>query len=68
MIPPVPRLEGLERWEGMWVAIRDSQVIAAAPSSRELVYRLQEMGPSAFGATTEYVRPGRDDAYAVGAG
>lgn len=67
-VPPVAHLEALDEWVGQWVAVKDSKVIAVAESSSALVYKLRMLGPRAHGAVTEYVRPGRDDAYIVGAG
>jgi len=58
----------LDVWVGQWVAIKDDEIIAASETSGALAYKLKEMGPPAVGAVTEYVRPGRDDAYAVGPG
>lgn len=52
----------------MWVAIKDDEIIAASKTSSELAFRLREMGPKARGAVTEFVRPGHEDAYAVGVG
>lgn len=65
---PVPQLAELERFVGLWVAIKGGKVIAASESSGSLAFELQRMGSRAEGAVTEYVRPGRDDAYIVGVG
>ena len=67
-LSPVPRLPDLERFVGLWVAIKGEEVIAASDSSGSLAYELRRMGSRADGAVTEYVRPGRDDAYIVGVG
>ena len=67
-LKPVPRLPELDRFVGHWVAIKDGKVIAASESSQDLAYELHKLGPRAEGAVTEYVRPGRDDAYIVGVG
>ena len=67
-LDPIRRLPDLDRWTGMWVAIKDGSVIAAEETSRALAYRLRQMGPPAAGAVTEFVRPGHEDSYAVGVG
>jgi hypothetical protein len=67
-VTPVPHLADLDRFVGHWVAIKDGKVIAASGSSRDLAYQLRKLGSRAEGAVTEYVRPGRDNAYFVGAG
>jgi hypothetical protein len=50
------------------VAIKDGQVIHVADSSAALAYALKKLGSRADGAVTEFVRPGQEDTYAVGAG
>lgn len=67
-LEPIHRLPHLDSWAGHWVAIKGGEIIAAAETSSELTYRLREMGPKAKGAVTEFVRPGHEDAYAVGVG
>jgi hypothetical protein len=67
-IEPVRHLDELDNWLGHWVAIKDGRVIAASETSLDLAYRLKKLGNRAEGAVTEYVRPGRDDAYFVGVG
>lgn len=64
----MPHLDALDEWVGHWVAVKDGEVIAASETSADLAYRLKTMGSRAEGAVTEYVRPGREDAYAIGAG
>jgi hypothetical protein len=67
-LEPVRRLPELDRWAGMWVAVKRGEIIAAAETSSQLTHRLREMGLSAKGAVTEFVRPGHEDSYAVGIG
>jgi hypothetical protein len=66
-LEPERRLPDLERWEGLWVAVKDGKVIAAAHNSRELVPKLVEMGPAGRGAVAQYV-PRRSDTIVVGVG
>jgi hypothetical protein len=66
-ITPVPHLAELDRWVDHWVAVKGGTVIAAAKSSRDLAYRLREMGPQAKGAVMQYVRP-NTDGYVIGVG
>jgi hypothetical protein len=65
---PVPHLPELDRWIDHWVAIKDGHVIAASRTSSDLAYQLAKKGSRAAGAVTEYVRPGREDAYFIGVG
>jgi hypothetical protein len=67
-LPPIPRLPELDNWADHWVAVKDGKVIAASKTSADLAYQLRMIGPRAKGAVTEYVRPGREDAYFVGVG
>jgi hypothetical protein len=64
---PVPRLPDIDRWAGMWVAIKDGEVIAAAHNSRDLVPMLVEMGPKGRGAVAQYV-PHRSEVITIGVG
>jgi Family of unknown function (DUF5678) len=66
-LEPDRRLPDLDRWEGLWVAVKDGKVIAAAHSSRELVPKLVEMGPAGHGAVAQFVPP-RSDTIVVGVG
>jgi hypothetical protein len=66
-VEPVRHLAALDRYEGMWVAVRDGEIIEAARSSRELVSRLQALGPRGQGATAQFVPP-KSEAYRVGVG
>lgn len=64
---PEPRLADLDRWVGMWVAVKDREVIAAAYNSRDLVPRVRELGPRGEGAVAQFVPP-RSDAVVIGVG
>lgn len=66
-LEPERRLRDLDRWEGLWVAVKDGKVIAAASNSRELVPKLVEMGPAGQGAVAQYV-PRRSDTIVIGVG
>jgi hypothetical protein len=66
-LEPERQLPDLERWEGLWVAIKNGKVIAAAHNSRELVPQLVEMGEAGRGAVAQYV-PRRSDTVAIGVG
>lgn len=67
-LAPIPRPAGLEGFAGMWVARIGDDVIAAAPTSRELAYTLHTMDHRKRAeAVMEYVRPS-SDAFIVGAG
>ena len=56
-VPPVKQPVGIERYEGLWVAILDDDVIAYAPTSRELATKLKGMGPRGQEATVRFVKP-----------
>ncbi len=64
---PAQPPEGLDRYEGLWVAVQGGRVIAAAATTRELVYSLAKIGPRAKGATLQRV-PRRADGLVVGMG
>ncbi len=59
-IEPERRLADLDRWIGLWVAVKNGKVIAAAPNSQDLVPKLQEMGEKGRGAVAQYVPPPSD--------
>ena len=65
-VEPERRPEGIDRWAGLWVAVKDGKVIAAAESSRELVAAVRR-GPSAAGAVAQYV-PQRTEDIVIGVG
>lgn len=67
-VAALPRPEGLDRFEGMWVAVADGEVVAAAESSHKLALQLHGMDHrKRRRVVIEYVRP-TTDSYIVGAG
>lgn len=66
-VEPERRPEGLDDWVGMWVAIKDGQVVAAAHNSRDLVPMVRSKGAAAAGAVAQYV-PQRSDDVVIGVG
>jgi hypothetical protein len=64
---PVRPPQDTARYEGLWVAVKDDRVIAAARTSRELVYELAKIGPDAKGATMQRV-PSAERGLLVGLG
>ena len=60
-VEPVRRLAGIDRWSGMWIAVKDGQVIAAAHNSRELVPMVRSKGDAGRGAVAQFVPPRTDD-------
>ncbi|MGH3788310.1 MAG: hypothetical protein ACRDRG_17595 [Pseudonocardiaceae bacterium] len=59
--------DAIKGWEGHWVALKDSEVVAAALNPHELVYKIQEMGPAAEGAIARYV-PHHSELIVIGVG
>ena len=66
-VEPVRRDPSLDRWVGMWVAVKDGEVIAAAYNSRDLVPKVIEMGPAGKGAVAQFV-PQRTEDIVIGVG
>jgi Family of unknown function (DUF5678) len=66
-VEPERRPVGIDRWAGMWVAIKNGEVIAASDNSRDLVARVRSQGPAAEGAVAQYV-PHRTDDIMIGVG
>ena len=64
---PEPRLADIDRWVGMWIAVKDSEVIAAAYNSRDLVPKVRALGPRGDGAVAQFV-PQRTDDIVIGVG
>ncbi len=60
-VEPVRRDPSLDRWVGMWIAVKDGEVIAAAYNSRDLVPKVREMGEAGEGAVAQFVPPRTDD-------
>lgn len=60
---PERRLPELDNWVGLWVAVKDGEVIAAAPTSLELVDALHKLRPlgAGKGAVAQYVPEPTDD-------
>jgi hypothetical protein len=57
---PERRLPELDGYIGMWVAVKDEHVIAAAPTSRGLIPQLRDLGEAGRGAVAQYVTPPTD--------
>lgn len=66
-VEPIRRDPGLDRWIGMWVAVKDGEVIAAAHNSNELVKMVIELGARGSGAVAQFV-PSRQDSIVIGVG
>jgi hypothetical protein len=67
-VAPTPRVDGIEEFEGKWVAVLDGEVVAAEPTSRALAARLRTMDHRRRReAVVQYVRP-TSDSYIVGVG
>lgn len=66
-IQPVMRPRELDDFVGQWVAVKSGRVIAAAASSRALVYEVRKLGSAGEGAVAQFVPP-PDSAYMVGVG
>ena len=66
---PERRLPELDNCVGLWVAVKDGQVIAAAPTSLELVDALHKLRPvgAGKGAVAQYV-PEPTDRIMIGIG
>jgi hypothetical protein len=60
-VEPEKALPGLDRWSGMWVAVKDGKVIAAAHNSRELVPMVRKLGEAGRGAVAQFVPPHTDE-------
>jgi hypothetical protein len=66
-VEPERRPAGIDRWAGLWVAIKDGKVIAASENSRDLVAEVRSKGPAGEGAVAQYV-PQRSDDIMIGVG
>lgn len=58
---PERRLDVLDGWTGMWVAVKDGEVVAAAYNSRDLVPQVRKLGERGHGAVAQYVPPRTED-------
>lgn len=54
---PAPRLRELDEFIGRWVAVKDGHVVAAAESSKALVYEVHKLGTKGKGAVVQFVPP-----------
>lgn len=66
-LEPERRPAGIDCWAGMWVAVKDGEVIASANNSRDLVPMVRELGESGQGAVAQFV-PYRTDDIVIGLG
>lgn len=66
-VQPERRLAGIDRWAGMWIAVKDGRVIAVAENSRELVPAVRSQGAAGHGAVAQFV-PHRTDEIVIGVG
>lgn len=57
----------LRTYAGSWVAIKDGQVVAAAPTSLDLVAEVKKLGVAGESSVAQYVAP-HDDAIIIGVG
>jgi hypothetical protein len=64
---PERRPAELDQFVGLWVAVKDGEVVACAPTSRELVPRLRDLGDVGRGAVAQFV-PYHSDAIMIGVG
>ena len=65
---PLRRLASLDGYAGMWVAVADGEVVAAAKTSHQLALNLHNMDHRRRARTViEYVRPAAES-YIVGVG
>jgi hypothetical protein len=60
-VEPERALPGLDQWSGMWVAVKDGKVIAAAHNSRDLVPMVRKLGEAGRGAVAQFVSPHTDE-------
>lgn len=62
-VEPERRLPELDNWTGLWVAVKDGKVVAAASTSLELVDALHKLRPvgAGKGAVAQYVPKPTDD-------
>jgi hypothetical protein len=66
-VEPERRPEGIDHWAGLWVAVKDGKVIAAAENSRDLVAKVRSKGPAGVGAVAQFV-PRRTEDIVIGVG
>jgi hypothetical protein len=56
-VESVRRPADLDNFVGKWVAVKDGRVIAAAETSRALVYEVHKLGAKGKGAVVQFVLP-----------
>lgn len=61
------RPTNLDNYQGLWVAVKDGNVVAVASTSIALVPELQKLGSQGRGAVAQYVAP-RTDTIMIGVG
>jgi hypothetical protein len=66
-IEPERLLAGLEEYEGLWVAVKDRKVIAAADNSRDLVANVRQLGDAGKDAVAQFV-PRYSEEVVIGVG
>lgn len=66
-LEPVRRLPDLDDFVGKWVAVKGGHIIAAADTSRALVYEVHKLGAKGKGAVVQFVPP-PSDSLMVGVG
>ncbi len=64
---PIALPSALAMYEGLWVAVLDGKIVAAASTSRDLVRDLAKLGPDGRGATMQRV-PAAERGLMVGLG
>jgi hypothetical protein len=50
----------LAAWAGMWVAVKDGDVVASAATSADIVRSVRALGERGRGAVTQFVPPPSD--------
>lgn len=60
-VEPERALPDLSQWAGMWIAVKDGKVIAAAYDSRDLVPMVRQLGEAGRGAVAQFVPPHTDE-------
>ncbi len=59
--------KNLSDHEGEWVAVKGGEIIASAPTARELAVKMRKMGDRARNASAQFVSP-PVEGYRVGVG
>ena len=66
-IPAVELPEGIEQYEGQWVAVLRGKIVASAQTDRELARKLRLLGSDGQEAVMRFVRPPMSG-YIIGVG